>query len=726
MSFTDTMYGQRLIYCVVLLLLGATHSHVLNKQSCLESEQWAFENMPFLSIIFATSEYLPAGPCKKDTERFLQDLLNGSTWATLMFDSSTKYPEGVFYGHTRHLGNFDECYNLQVHIVEESDNAHEINGKYCLVNIEYNKKQVTSIPQKLSVSGYTNDILSELNMNNSFWEVLQQLEDSRHVRRNRLQLALCVPATCSAETVEIALREPLERLGAGKNIEFQITVQPNSCSTIKEAPKFNFGAGIYCVVLFALLSLIIISTLYDRVSSREGNNMSVIRNIMLHFSARKNYETIFHVNYTHTGLDSIYFIRFITISSFVYTHNGMQYFYVPTINTIDLEEMYKFPLMAILINGTFTINIMFALSGVLLTTQLLKDLDQHKPLKFVKNVVSRYLRLTPLYATIIGFYIWVLPQLGSGPFWNIVVEESAHCAKNWWLNLLYINNYVANSELCVMHGWYLAADFQLFVCSQFVIYAFWRMPRKIGYSFLGILTLMSCTILFFATYVYDAPSVVRFTPSVTMLENVAEFKMYYIKTHMCATGYLVGIIAGAILHDHKDSTWRLSKFWSHILVYPMPVVLYVTTQCWAHKFLILSKPNVLEEAIFAFLQRLISALCVCYTIVLLSISSQSEFYYRFLTPRWTQPLANLTYGVYLVHYILVIFDVGQARNARTFSLFKLILNTIPPLLLSYIISLLLTICIEMPFRNLTKWYFYEKNPIAINKRISGHKVTKEE
>ncbi|EFN80982.1 hypothetical protein EAI_12190, partial [Harpegnathos saltator] len=52
-----------------------------------------------------------------------------------VFDSSTKYPEGVFYGHTRHLGNFDECYNLQVHIVEESDNAHEINGKYCLVNI---------------------------------------------------------------------------------------------------------------------------------------------------------------------------------------------------------------------------------------------------------------------------------------------------------------------------------------------------------------------------------------------------------------------------------------------------------------------------------------------------------------------------------------------------------------------------------------------------------------
>lgn len=43
-----------------------------------------------------------------------------------------------------------------------------------------------------------------------------------------------------------------------------------------------------------------------------------------------------------------------------------------------------------------------------------------------------------------------------------------------------------------------------------------------------------------------------------------EFAAYYIKGHMCATGYLVGIIAGAILHDHKGSTWRLSKVCNYL------------------------------------------------------------------------------------------------------------------------------------------------------------------
>lgn len=71
------------------------------------------------------------------------------------------------------------------------------------------------------------------------------MENSYHVRRDRLQLALCVPATCHAEDVEMALKMPLKKFGASKNIELRVTVPPISCQTAKETPKFTFGAGIY-------------------------------------------------------------------------------------------------------------------------------------------------------------------------------------------------------------------------------------------------------------------------------------------------------------------------------------------------------------------------------------------------------------------------------------------------------------------------------------------------
>lgn len=75
------MHRQRLAYCAVLLLLKITYCHVSAKQNRLVSEQWALEDMPFLSIIFAKSAYLPTGPCKEDAQRFLHDLLKGSAWA---------------------------------------------------------------------------------------------------------------------------------------------------------------------------------------------------------------------------------------------------------------------------------------------------------------------------------------------------------------------------------------------------------------------------------------------------------------------------------------------------------------------------------------------------------------------------------------------------------------------------------------------------------------------
>ncbi|XP_025154269.1 uncharacterized protein LOC112588454 [Harpegnathos saltator] len=175
MSSTITMYAQRFAYyIIVLLLLKITHSHISAKQNHLMSEQWALEDMPFLSIIFATSEYLPAGPCKEDTRRFLHDLLNGSLWATQMFDSSTKYPDGIFYGHTRHVGNFDECYNMQVNVIEEGADVHEINGKYCRINITYKKMQTISVQKKSSKSQY---ISNSLDMRNSFWKLLEVEED---------------------------------------------------------------------------------------------------------------------------------------------------------------------------------------------------------------------------------------------------------------------------------------------------------------------------------------------------------------------------------------------------------------------------------------------------------------------------------------------------------------------------------------------------------------------
>ncbi|EZA51979.1 hypothetical protein X777_09294 [Ooceraea biroi] len=70
------------------------------------------------------------------------------------------------------------------------------------------------------------------------------------------------------------------------------------------------------------------------------------------------------------------------------------------------------------------------------------------------------------------------------------------------------------------------------------------------------------------------------------LEDVPYYLQYYIKTHMRAPGNLIGVIAGAILYDHGRIKWRLSKFWSHILVVPLPLIVLGAFYLWSRKIFI--------------------------------------------------------------------------------------------------------------------------------------------
>ena len=50
-----------------------------------------------------------------------------------------------------------------------------------------------------------------------------------------------------------------------------------------------------------------------------------------------------------------------------------------------------------------------------------------------------FFRLTPSYLYLIMFVTYLYPYLGNGPYWRGSPEEE-NCKKNWWTNIIYINN----------------------------------------------------------------------------------------------------------------------------------------------------------------------------------------------------------------------------------------------------------------------------------------------
>ena len=99
-------------------------------------------------------------------------------------------------------------------------------------------------------------------------------------------------------------------------------------------------------------------------------------------------------------------------------------------------------------------------------------------------------RLTGFYAFLIFFLTTVWRHCGSGPNHRFV-SEAEDCARNPWVNLLYINNFdgiVENQGNCLGVTWYLANDMQFFLVAPPIIYVTWHW-KKIGFALIGELAL---------------------------------------------------------------------------------------------------------------------------------------------------------------------------------------------------------------------------------------------
>lgn len=76
-----------------------------------------------------------------------------------------------------------------------------------------------------------------------------------------------------------------------------------------------------------MLTMVIISTVID-INFDQNENLS----LLLSFSARKNFNEIFKINYEHRGFNTIHFIRVLLAGLVVLGHRHLQYVYMGTIS----------------------------------------------------------------------------------------------------------------------------------------------------------------------------------------------------------------------------------------------------------------------------------------------------------------------------------------------------------------------------------------------------------
>ncbi|GFT45485.1 nose resistant to fluoxetine protein 6 [Nephila pilipes] len=224
--------------------------------------------------------------------------------------------------------------------------------------------------------------------------------------------------------------------------------------------------------------------------------------------------------------------------------------------TITLIDHWLFQ---VILNGFYSVDSFFLLSGFLVSYVIFKMFAKSNEDKvqfpWLSFYIHRYIRLTPVYMIVLGFYTTLMAYLGSGPLWNL--KDDPKCIANWWWNALYINNFQSAADQCMGWAWYLANDMQFYVISPLFLITLWWVP-KIGFSLLAFAFIANFSSIFALTYVYNlipgfgniAEQVQNLTVFLDRWTN--KFNKVYVRPYTRIGPYLVGIALAYIIIKRKE------------------------------------------------------------------------------------------------------------------------------------------------------------------------------
>lgn len=165
---------------------------------------------------------------------------------------------------------------------------------------------------------------------------------------------------------------------------------------------------------------------------------------------------------------------------------------------VQTDDDWSFHLIR---HGVNMVSIFFLIAGFLMSYKLFSS---NKPVIFWRVIVSRYIRLLPLYLVVYTFVKKFGPLLGSGPFWDYGVSansERRQCSKeSWFIPWLLLADFITPFAHCLITGWHLANDFKITFTIPFLVIAMKKIPKPfplvLGCSLVALSSLL-CSVSFY-------------------------------------------------------------------------------------------------------------------------------------------------------------------------------------------------------------------------------------
>ncbi|XP_041973165.1 nose resistant to fluoxetine protein 6-like [Aricia agestis] len=604
-----------------------------------------------------------AEACKEQGYRFLDGLIKNQRWALKMFDASAKSPQGLLFGSSYHLGNFDECVGVDV-----VDNGTTSRGQYCLATIK--------------------------------WRHGDEVKKVRTGRGETLRWAVCVPSACDAQSVEGFVSDVLA-LSVGNKT--RVVVSERDCYTRRPIDINRLDIAFLSLIMFFGM-ILLFTTVYEIYSIKWGQNKGTAHEILISFSIINNVKKIISTKQNNTlGLECIAGIKAIAMIFILAGHACTFIASGPVMDSEAWDRLIRNPANSFMLSNTLLVDSFLFLSAFLFSRLLLIELDKRRGrLNVLPILIVRYIRVTPAYFVVILFYMTWLPKIGVGPLWEDRMRlEQERCLASWWANILYVNNYVNTDYLCMFQSWYLAVDTQLFFLAPIFIYSLWHW-RRFGLVLTACMTLVSLAIPSIITYRGRLdPTLLIYAKELTDFATNPYFRDVYMKTHNKITSYIMGILTGFILHKIQKQNYEFSKLLK-VFGWTTSVILgTITTFSISVFYQDWYKYNAIEAAAYVSLHGFSWSITNAWLIIACA-TGNGGILGRLLTYKIFVPIARLTFCAYLVNGIVELYYLGQLRHPVHITFFTVLANGTSHVLLTFLLGMILCVMFESPLHGIEK------------------------
>jgi len=618
------------------------------------------------------------------------------------WDSWGKPSDGILYDHTTFLGYYDECMDLKNTPVGETN--------YCIYTMQMNITTFYDPSESQDEVCYSSDCPVPVNTGVS----------------SNIQVGVCYPSTCSPNEFALVLSRmnviSVTNVTANpfSNATQTVTIQltstgdsPTFCP--QNNVEYDIGTIVVIAICVALLVLTVLGTSMDliwwllsyctlsdnstkitnKVKDTRKNDFPKFRDFISAFSLYNTVPDLFCTKQLPSSIKALGALKIFANLSIIGAHVYIVILvFYPQVSQNTPQYLEKFSsrtINQIFMNTTFASDTFFLISATLSSYLTLKDMDKYKRFRVLYFYINRYFRLAPMFYLFTLVVLKLLVHLSQGPVWY---APDVGCQFTWWYNLLFVNNFVNVSDICVVPTWHVGVEMQLFVFSPIFILSLYYLGFA-GVVFIGMCVIGFAITIGVVTVQNEYMAAMHANPKVFEQIQGLHMQPFY-----RANPYLVGIVLGYVLYKkYNIEDLPVGKFLKKLLclflwlaaIYLCKITLFGTFEELNGTLHFTQW----ENATFLMFSGLAWSIGISIIIFFCNTGYGGVVNSVLSWPGW-DPLVRLSYGVYLFHEMLIYVILGTLQSSLIITDTVYIMLWVFTIVLSFSLSVVLTLTVELP------------------------------